>query len=172
MTLTQIPSYPPTPLAAPSPTPPVNPPGPRLRLDPALRRTGAVDGAWWPYTDNASDELPSLIAELDHRLGTAIVRVGLHPDTWTHIPRRMQTSRHIVKVAWFRSIDTQLISLHTGNDRYDLKLLVIPPGTDQAAATSAFTLAIKGTGAAAPADILTAARATAAEQVEAQPAPT
>lgn len=157
-----------TPAAPLLPAPPVNPPGPRLRLDHALCRRGAVDGAWWPYSDNASDELPGLVAELERRLGTAILRIGLHPDTWTHIPRRMQTSRHLVKVGWFRSIDAQLISLHTGRDRYDLKLLVIPPDTAAAAATTAFTLATKGIAAALPADILTAARATAADTIEAQ----
>lgn len=170
MTLTQIPFYPPTPVAAPSFAPPVNPRGPRLRLDPALCRGGAVDGAWWPHSSNASDELHGLVAELDRQLGTAIVRIGLHPDTWTHIPRRMQTGRHLVKVGWFRSIDAHLISLHTGSDRYDLKLLVIPPDTTTATATTAFTLAVKGRGTSLPTDILAAARATAAEPIEPQPA--
>ncbi|GLW98817.1 DUF5994 family protein [Microtetraspora sp. NBRC 16547] len=125
----------------------------RLRLDPTPRHLGAVDGAWWPYSTNAGDELPGLIAEVDRRLKVKVLRVGLHPDAWTNIPHRIPASGRVIRVGWFRSIDLHLLSLHTATgDNWEL--LVIPPETGTAAAANAFRLATQGRGSARPADIL------------------
>jgi hypothetical protein len=138
---------------------PVESPVLRLRLDPVLSRRGALDGAWWPRSDDAGEELPALVAELDRRLGTAVHRVGLHPDTWTHIPHRILAAGRTIRVGWFHSIDRQLVSLHTARAQYDLKLLVIPPDTPADVAAAAMTLAVRGRQSELPADILATSRA-------------
>jgi hypothetical protein len=117
-----------------------------------------VDGAWWPYSDDASRELPALISALDQQLGTAILRVGLHPDTWTGVLSRMPMRGRIVKVAWFRSIDRRMVSLHTARGGSEIELLVIPPETTEAVAETAFALAVKGRGSDRATDILAIAR--------------
>ncbi|HEX6514938.1 MAG TPA: DUF5994 family protein [Nocardioidaceae bacterium] len=131
----------------------------RLRLDALLSRRGAVDGAWWPHSNDAGEELPALVAELDRLLGTAVHRIGLHPDTWTHIPHRIPAAGRTIRVAWFRSIDRQLVSVHTARAQYDLKLLVIPSDTPADVAAAAMALAVKGRQSELPADILATSRA-------------
>lgn len=42
---------------------------PRLRLKPVSAKTGYVDGAWWPRSDNLAVELPALPASVSGRLG-------------------------------------------------------------------------------------------------------
>jgi hypothetical protein len=42
---------------------------PRLRLKPKAPRSGYVDGAWWPYSNDLLKELPDLLAVLSVRLG-------------------------------------------------------------------------------------------------------
>ncbi|GGL10432.1 DUF5994 family protein [Nocardia jinanensis] len=42
---------------------------PRLRLGTPAERSGCVDGAWWPRTDNLTTELHDLISVLTTRLG-------------------------------------------------------------------------------------------------------
>ncbi len=37
---------------------------PRLRLKPKAPQSGYVDGAWWPYSDDLTAELPDLLAVL------------------------------------------------------------------------------------------------------------
>src|SRR4051794_16488467 len=60
----------------------------RLRLDPVLAGRGPVNGAWWPYSDDAAVNLPGLIAAVNQRRGRPTVRVSLHPDAWDDTPPR------------------------------------------------------------------------------------
>ncbi len=48
----------------------------RLRLKPAYRSGGSVQGAWWPRTDQLHTELPLLLAALWPRVG-AVDKVHL-----------------------------------------------------------------------------------------------
>lgn len=148
--------------------PPVDSPAQRVRLDPTLCRRGAVDGGWWPFSDDASEALPGLVIEVDGRLDMMIMRIGLHPDTWTDIPRRLAVRGRVVKVGWFRSMDVHLISLHTAGHQDDLELLVIPPSTPAAEAAVAFTLATKGKDSAPPTDILASSRTLASGSITAE----
>lgn len=145
---------------SPLAVPPVEPPTSRLCLDRTSRHLGAVDGAWWPRSTDAGDELPGLIAEVDRRLGLKVLRVGLHADAWTDIPHRIPAAGRAVKVGWFRSIDFHVLSLHTANGD-NWQLLVIPPGTEAVAAADTFALAADGGVGVRPADILAAGRAVA-----------
>lgn len=56
---------------------------PRLLLRGRGARTGNVDGAWWPWTDNLTAELHDLIAALTPRLGN-VRQIGFD---WNRISR-------------------------------------------------------------------------------------
>jgi len=61
----------------------------RLRLKPAHRSCGFVQGAWWPRSTWLTDELPSLLAALSLRFGT-IDRVVYHESDWSPAPQRLK----------------------------------------------------------------------------------
>ena len=73
---------------------------PRLRLKPKAPRTGYVDGAWWPHSDDLKAQLPDLLAVLSVRLGP-IDRVLFNVNEWakstaeTHHRRASGTARRI-----------------------------------------------------------------------------
>ena len=129
--------------SSPSGVPPVNPPALRLFLDPALCGDGGVSGVWWPCSDNAGEQLSILIAELDHRLGTTVLTVALHPGTWADTPSRIPARGRLVEVDWAGPAGFHVIGLHTANGGADLKLLVIPAGTGGTEATVDLLLATK-----------------------------
>ena len=53
----------------------------RLRLKPADRSCGLVQGAWWPRTDQLHIELPPLLAALAPRVGS-VDRVIYDETSW------------------------------------------------------------------------------------------
>src|ERR1700739_2270771 len=76
-------------------TPPVH--TPRLRLKPKAPRSGYVDGAWWPHSDDLTAELPDLLAVLSVRLG-AIGRVIYGLNEWAKAPRKLATDGRTVRL--------------------------------------------------------------------------
>lgn len=101
---------------------------PRLRLKPKAPRTGYVDGAWWPHSDDLTTELPDLLAVLSVRLG-AIDRLIYHLSEWAQAPAKLAAGGRLVRLDGYRRqpINTlEVLGLH----RDKLLLLVIPPGTD------------------------------------------
>jgi Family of unknown function (DUF5994) len=144
-----------TPTTAPPPTPPPARPGLRLRLDPAMAGTGAVDGGWWPRSRDPDAELPGLIAGLDASLGP-ITRIALNLDAWDTAPRRVAVDGRRVRVGWFRHMDAHTIGVtRAGQNR--ITLLVVPPQATTAAAEIAMAMAADAANSAGPADILAAA---------------
>ncbi|WP_042415337.1 DUF5994 family protein [Streptacidiphilus anmyonensis] len=149
------------PLRPPSvvlPSPRSDSPPPRLALRPAAAgggvSVGALDGAWWPHSDDLLRELPSLVAVLDREWGR-ITRVDVNPTHWQPLPREVPTQGHLVKVGWFTEQDPHkllLVSYRTG--RWDL--LVIPPHTGEASAARLMAAASDPAGAP-PASALIAA---------------
>lgn len=132
------------------------PPEVRLSLDPALGRRGAVDGAWWPYSLDATVELPGLIAAVDALLDRHVLRVGLPLKAWDDIPHRVAAPGRQVKIGWFRHMDPHVVTLiPVGME--PINLLVIPPGTESGTAANALRLATTPEAATGPAGILTAA---------------
>ncbi|GGL02214.1 DUF5994 family protein [Planomonospora parontospora] len=133
----------------------------RISLDPVLGRRDALDGAWWPYSRDAAAELPGLIAAIDQRLGRTTLRVGLHPDAWEHIPRRIPARGRQIRVGWFRSTRPHLVTLILA-DAEPVTLLVIAPDTTQGPATAALALAAAGIAGLGPADVLDLSRRSTA----------
>ena len=61
----------------------------RLRLKPADRSCGFVQGAWWPRTDQLFTELPPLLAALAPRVGS-VDRVIYDETRWAPQSLRME----------------------------------------------------------------------------------
>jgi hypothetical protein len=101
---------------------------PRLRLKPKSPRSGYVDGAWWPHTDDLTAELPDLLAVLSVRLGP-IERVLYKLNAWADAPRKMVTGGRAVRLDGYRLQPINTIEI-LGLDGDRLTLLVIAPHTD------------------------------------------
>ncbi|MEV0148253.1 MULTISPECIES: DUF5994 family protein [unclassified Nonomuraea] len=102
----------------------------RLDLDPVLdrhrRSHDVTDGTWWPYSRDAADELPSLIAAVDQRRGRTTLRVGVHAEAWEHIPRRLPARGRRIEVRLFHHAAQDLIVLCFAGGEH-LALRIVPP---------------------------------------------
>ena len=115
------------------PTPPEH--TPRLRLKPKSPHTGCVDGAWWPYGDDMTTELPDLLAVLAVRLGP-VDRVLYKSSDWASAPAELVTADGAVRLDGHRLQPPNTIEvLGIAGERFIL--LVVPPhtGPDGAHAT-------------------------------------
>lgn len=111
---------------------------PRLRLKPAHTSAGVVQGGWWPRTDQLYIELPLLLAALTSRSG-AIERVIYDETSWAPASLRMEFRGHSVIL---EPSTTSPNTLTVSGKRFGtLTLLVVPHDADQAAATTAVTMA-------------------------------
>ncbi|MEX5717121.1 DUF5994 family protein [Geodermatophilus maliterrae] len=112
----------------------------RLELiEPVSPRT-TLDGAWWPRTQDLSQELSGLVEEL-HRRGIRVTRVGYHPTAWGPTPRRLEADGRTIRLGWFRGLDPHQLNLTGDPARGRVDLLVIPPDTTAASAEQAFAAA-------------------------------
>jgi hypothetical protein len=107
-------------------TPPVH--TPRLRLKPKAPRSGYVDGAWWPRSDDLTAELPDLLAVLSVRLGR-IDRVLYNFNEWAMAPTKLATGGRAVRLDGYRLQPVDTIEV-LGLNRDRIVLLVVPPHTD------------------------------------------
>lgn len=114
-------------------SPPEHPP--RLRLKPAAPRTGYVDGAWWPHSDDLMIELPDLLAVLAVRLGP-VERVLYKAGDWATAPAELVTAAGAVRLDGYRRQPPSTIEV-LGRGGTSTVLLVVPPrtGPDRAHAT-------------------------------------
>ncbi|WP_232248133.1 DUF5994 family protein [Streptacidiphilus rugosus] len=121
---------------------------------PGARPIGALDGAWWPHSDDLVRELPSLVEKLD-RLGR-ITRVNVNPTHWQSLPREVPVPGHVVKVGWFTTEQDphKLLLMSYRLGRWDL--LVIPPQTSQAAAARLMAAATDQAGAPSASELIAA----------------
>ncbi len=112
---------------------------PRLRLKPKAPRTGYVDGAWWPRSDDLTAELPDLLAVLSVRLG-AIDRVIYSLDEWAKAPAKFATGGRAVRLDGYTLQPTNTLEV-LGVNRNKIVLLVVPPHTDSDSAHTAMMTA-------------------------------
>ncbi len=68
------------------------------------------------------------------------LRVGLHVDAWDNIPHRIPAPGRAVRVGWFRSMDSRLVTL-TIRGKQGITLQLIPPDATEASAKAAFASA-------------------------------
>jgi hypothetical protein len=113
----------------------------RLQLDPVPSRKSVLDGGWWPRSTDAVAELPALVTALGGDRGH-ITDVLLNSADWdSPHPRKLSPGRGAVRLSWFSSQPTGLITFITdfGQDRFDL--LVVPPDATDTSAGAALTAA-------------------------------
>jgi hypothetical protein len=119
-----------------SSTPPSTP---RLRLDPTGSSRTLLDGGWWPRSTDPVAELPGLVLAIDALRGP-ITRLILAADGWDSQPRRLGVNGRVLRLGYFASQPTSLLTALTDNDdRVDL--LVVAPDTAATIADAAMTLA-------------------------------
>ena len=107
---------------------------PRLRLKPAHRSAGFVQGGWWPLTDQLYIELRHLLEALSSRSGT-IERVIYDENSWASASLRMEFRGHSVIL---EPSNTSPNTLTVSGKKFGtLVLLVVPPDTDPTAAHAA-----------------------------------
>ena len=109
---------------------------PRLRLKPKAPRSGYVDGAWWPWSDDLTSELPDLLAVLSVRLGR-IERVMYNLGEWATAPAKAMLGERVVRLDGYRRRQPINTLEVLGVNRDKIVLLVVPPNTnsDKAHAT-------------------------------------
>lgn len=123
----------------------------RLRLKPAHRSCGYVQGAWWPRSTRLAAELPPLLEALSRRFGT-IDRIRYHENDWLPAPPRIkQRGADVILDASQESPNVITVS---GREFGKLALLVIPPRTDTADAHVAMSAASNAGDASTPDQLL------------------
>jgi hypothetical protein len=112
-----------------------------LRLAMTTQRvtTDRLDGAWWPYSRDATLELPSLLDAIAQRFGRTRV-VLLNPATWLASPEWLLWGTRRARVCWYQRQDPSIAILLGDYDKR-IDLLVIPPNTESRPALSAIEAA-------------------------------
>lgn len=134
---------------------------PRLRLEPTQSPHTLLDGGWWPRSTNPVAELPGLILAIDGLRGV-ITRLVLSADGWDSRPYRLGVAGRVLRLGYFASQPTTLLTAICDNgNRIDL--LIVPPETPTNVADAAMVLAASTSNLIHVRDLLTAARKTPSE---------
>lgn len=124
----------------------------RVQLKPEASKTGYVDGAWWPYTDELARELPDLLDVVMERLG-AIHRVAYRLDEWAKTSSELDIAGRTLRLDGRRHGTVHTIEVVGERDRR-LVLLVIPPSTDAQYAFEAMASAAAANNESAVDDLM------------------
>jgi hypothetical protein len=118
---------------------PTAPSTPRLRMESTGSRRGLLDGGWWPRSTDPVAELPGLVLAIDHLRGP-VRRLVLSAEGWDSHPRRLGVARRVLRLGYFASQPTTLLTAICDNDdRVDL--LVVAPDTPRRIADAAMRIA-------------------------------
>jgi hypothetical protein len=123
----------------------------RMRLKPAHRSCGFVQGAWWPRSTELGAELPSLLAALSLRAGP-IDSVLYHRDNWSPAPLSIKHQGDQVIMSANQEWPN-VISLF-GPRFGRLDLLVVPPYTEPTHAYNVVTKAASVNDTSTPDQLL------------------
>ena len=123
----------------------------RMRLKPAHRSCGFVQGAWWPRSTELGSELPSLLAALSLRVGS-IDSVLYHENDWSPAPLSVKHQGDQVIVSAHQEWPN-VISLF-GPRFGTLDLLVVPPYTEPTRAYNVVAKAASVNDASTPDQLL------------------
>ncbi len=119
----------------------------RMRLIPAHRSCGFVQGAWWPRSTELTSELPSLLAALSLRVGS-IDSVLYHESDWSPAPLSIKHQGNQVIVSDHQEWPNVVSVFGPRFGRLDL--LVVPPHTEPRHAYNVVTTAVRVNDASAP----------------------
>jgi hypothetical protein len=109
--------------------------GLRLRLKPDHRSGGAVQGAWWPRSDQLYIELPALLTALRPRVGS-VDRVIYDEISWAPQSLRMEFSGRSIILEGSSTASPNTLSV-IGKEFGRLVLLIVPPYTNPTRAYTA-----------------------------------
>ena len=123
----------------------------RLRLKPAHRSCGFVQGAWWPRSTRLAAELPSLLDALSLRFDV-IDRVRYHQNDWS--PTAPSLKHESGEVILDSSQDSPNVITVFGPQFGRLALLLVPPSTGATDAHTAMTTASSVGDASTPDQLL------------------
>jgi Family of unknown function (DUF5994) len=87
----------------------------------------AIDGAWWPSTNDLTVVLPDLVAVFGSWIGP-IRRVVYDPRSWRSAPSRIVRGQVAIAVDPYRLVAHDTIYL-IGTHSRDAVLYVVPPGS-------------------------------------------
>lgn len=105
----------------------------RLAMSPAgAKRSGPLDGAWWPRSRDLTAESVDLVDQFPHAVGR-VQRLLFSPPDWdaapgTPAPRRIHATRGTVKIGSFPRDDTHVMILKMAAGQ-QLRLLVVASDT-------------------------------------------
>ncbi len=111
---------------------------PRLRMEPTASHGIVLDGGWWPRSTDPVAELPGLILALD-KLRGPVTRLLLSAEGWDSHPRRLNVAGRVLRIGYFASQPTSLLTALYHNNRVDL--LIVPHDTARRTADAAMALA-------------------------------
>src|SRR3954454_3411893 len=123
----------------------------RLRLKPAHRACGFVQGAWWPRSTELVSEIPSLLAALSLRFGS-IDSVLYHESDWSPAPLSIKHQGDQVIVSAHQEWPNVVSVFGPRFGRLDL--LVVPPYTEPTHAYNVVTTAASVNDASTPDQLL------------------
>jgi Family of unknown function (DUF5994) len=123
----------------------------RMRLKPAHRSCGFVQGAWWPRSTELASELPSLLAALSLRVGS-IDSVLYHESDWSPAPLSIKHQGDQVIVSAHQEWPNVVSVFGPRFGRLDL--LVVPPYTEPTHAYNVVTAAASVNDASTPDQLL------------------
>jgi hypothetical protein len=124
----------------------------RLRLKPAHRSCGSVQGAWWPRSTQLITELPLLLAVLSPRVGS-VDRVVYDETSWAPASLRMEFRGRSIILEGSSTTSTDVLSV-IGEGFGTLVLLVVPPNTNPTRAYTAVMAASKHDNVSTPDELL------------------
>lgn len=123
----------------------------RMRLKPAHRSCGLVQGAWWPHSTDLASELPSLLTALSLRLGS-IDSVLYHESDWSPAPLSIKHQGDQVILSAHQEWPNVVSVLGQRFGRLDL--LVVPPCTEPTHAYNVVATASSVNDASTPDQLL------------------
>jgi len=139
---------------------------PRLRMEPTGSRRTLLDGGWWPRSTDIVAELPGLVLAID-KLRGPVTRLVLSVDAWHEHPRRVVVAGRVLRLAYFTSQPTALLTALCGDNGDRVDLLVVPPDTDADTADAAMVLAATTSNLVHAQDILAAVTASSIPSADA-----
>jgi Family of unknown function (DUF5994) len=138
----------------------------RLRLKPADRSGGPVQGAWWARSDQLFIELPPLLAALTPRVGP-VDRVIYDETGWAPQSLRMEFRGRSIMLEGSSSTSPNTLSV-IGEGFGRLVLLIVPPYTNPTRAYAAVMTASKPDDVSNPDELLGVGRREAQDRRLAQ----
>lgn len=98
----------------------------------------SLHGVWWPRSSDLGAELPAVIESLDRR-GFMTEWVSFSRKTWDGVGQQLTIAGRVIRMAAYRAIDPNMVSLSGRDGRARIDLLVVPPDSSPTTAARAFS---------------------------------